>query len=78
MVVVWLCLYFVSAKHSLAAHKVMLVVLILAQGCHVPHMELYTNYIGRTRSHIWSHLCYLASHILHDALLSIIEVKAGL
>ena len=70
----WLGLYFVSAKHSLAAHKVMIVVLILTQECHVPHMELYTNYIGHTQSHIWSHLRYPTSHALHDTSLSIIKI----
>ena len=64
MVVVWLGLYFVSAKHSLAAHKVMLVVHILAQE---RHMKPYTNYIGHTQSHIWNrdHLRYLTSHAFH-------------
>ena len=75
MVVVWLKLYFASAKRSLAAHKVMFVVPNLAQECHVHHMNPpYTNYIGRTWSHIWSHLRYLTSHILHNTSLSITEV----
>ena len=69
MVVAWLGLYFVSAKHSLAAHKVMLVVHILAQERHVFHTEPYTNYIGHTRSHIWSHLRYPTSHTFHCQLL---------
>ena len=56
MVVAWLELYFVSAKRSLAAHKVRLVVPNLAQKCHVHHTDLYTNCIGRIQSHIWSHL----------------------
>ena len=72
MVVAWLGLHFVCAKHSLAAHKVRLVVPNLAQECHVHHTDLYTNYIGHTRSHIRSH--FLTSRILHDASLSIIEV----
>ena len=74
MVVVWLGLYFVSAKRSLAAHKVRLIVPNLAQECHVHHTEPYTNCISCTRSHIRSHLCYLMSCVLHDASLSIIEV----
>ena len=68
MVVAWLGLYFVSAKRSLAAYKVRLVVPNLAQECHVHNTDLYTNYIGRIRSHTRSHLCYLTSRILHDAL----------
>ena len=74
MVAVWLGLYFVSAKRSLAAHNVMLVVPNLAQEHHVHHTEPYTNYIGHTRSHIRSHLHYLTSCVLHDASLSLIEV----
>ena len=68
MVVVWLGLCFVSAKHTLAAHK------ILAQEHHVHHTELYTNYI-----HVGCacrHVCYPMPHALHDASLSIIEVNA--
>ena len=38
----WLGLYFVSAKHSLAAHMAMLVVLILGQERHVSQPEPYT------------------------------------
>ena len=52
----------------------MLVVPNLAQECHVPHTELYTNYIGCTWNHIQSHLRYPPSHALHDASLSIIEI----
>ena len=74
MVVAWLGLYFVSAKHPLAAHKVILVVPNLAQECYVHHTDPYTYYIGRTWSHIRSHLRYLTSYVLHDASLSIIEV----
>ena len=74
MVVAWLRLYFVSAKHSLAAHKVRLVVPNLAQEQHVNHTDPYTNYTGRIRSHTRSHLCYLTSRVLHDASLSIIEI----
>ena len=74
MDIAWLGLYFVSAKCSLAVHKVKLVVPNLAQERHVHHTDPYTNYIGCTRSHIRSHLCYLMSHVLHDASLSIIEV----
>ena len=74
MVLAWFGLYFASAKHSLAAHKVMLVVPNLAQEHHVHHMDPYTNYIGRTWSHTQSHLRYLTSHILHDVSFSIIEV----
>ena len=72
MVVVWLGLYFVSTKHSLVAHKVKLVVPNLAQECCVQHTDPYT--IGRTQSHLRSHLLYLMSHVLHVASLSIIEV----
>ena len=71
MVVAWLGLYFASAKCSLAAHKVKLVVPKLAKERHVHHTDPYTNYIGRTRSHIQSHLRYLTSRVLS---LSIIEI----
>ena len=75
MVVVWLGLYFVSAKRSSAVHKVKLAVPNLAQERHVDHVDPYTNNIGHTRSHIQSHLRYLTSRALHDASLStIIEV----
>ena len=67
MVVAWLALYFVSAKRSLAAHKVMLVVPVLAQECHVHHTEPYTNCIVRTRSH----LRYPMSCVLHDTSLCV-------
>ena len=64
---------FVSAKRSLAAYKLKIVVTNLAQERHVHHMDLYTNYIGRTQSHTES---FTLSFItcLHDTSLSIIEV----
>ena len=43
MVVAWLGLCFVSAKHSLTAHKVMPVVPNLAQDLHVHHTEPHTR-----------------------------------
>ena len=65
MVIAGLGPCFVSATYSLAAHKVMLVVPNLIQEHHVHHMDPYTNYIGRTGSHL---------RRPHDVLLSIIEV----
>ena len=72
MVIAWLALYFVSAKLSLAAHKVMLVVPILAQECHVYHTEPHTSCIVRTRSH----LHYIQYHVFctTHCCVSIIEV----
>ena len=61
---------FVSAKRSLAAHKVKLVVPNLAQEYHVYHTDLYTNYIGHTQSH---YMESFISCVLHDTSLSIIE-----
>ena len=75
MVVAWLGLYFASAKRSLAAHKVRLVVPNLAQECHVHHTNPYTNCIGCTWSHIQSHLHYLTSHILHDAIIEVMCIN---
>ena len=50
MVVVWFgsYMYSVNPKCSLAAHKAMFVVPILAQEHQIYHREPYTNYIGRT------------------------------
>ena len=64
MVVAWLGLYFVSAKCSLAAHKVRFVVPNLAQERHVNHMDLYTNYIGCIQSHTRSHVTRFARCII--------------
>ena len=46
MVVAWLGLYFVSAKHSLAAHKVMLVVYILSHLRYLTSHAFIVNYCG--------------------------------
>ena len=62
-----------SAECSLAAHTVLYVVPNLSQEHHVHHTDPYTNNIGHTRSHIWSHYAF-TSRVLHDASLSIIEV----
>ena len=47
---------------------------ILAQESLVHHTEPYTNYIDHTQSHLWSHLRCLTLHVLHNVLLSIMEV----
>ena len=66
MVIAWLGLYFVSAKRSLAAQKVILVVPNLAQECHVHHTDPYTNYIGCTRSHAYTE-SFTLSYVTHFA-----------
>ena len=70
---VWLGLYFVSAKYSLAAHKIMLVhvVHILAQERHVFHMEPYTQlHVLYTESYMES---FTLSYVTRFSL-SLIEV----
>ena len=46
----------------------MLVVLKLAQECHVHHIEPYINYIGRTWIHIWYLDPYLVLGVIYAIL----------
>ena len=70
MVVAWLGLYFVIAKHTLAAHKIWpRNAMSITQNC-IPTTYMYN--VGCARRHV----CYPMPHALHDASLSIIEVNA--
>ena len=73
MVVAWFGLYFVSAKCSLAAHKVRLVVPNLAQERHAHHTDLYIPTVlvvhGPIYGVIYAILCHAFCTMHHCQLL---------